>query len=30
MSENHPVYPPSTPEISRRRHELAPGPAEAF
>ncbi len=30
MSENHPVYPPSTPEISRRRHELTPGPAEAF
>ena len=24
------MYPASTPEIARKRHELAPGPAEAF
>ncbi|MEO7062609.1 MAG: carboxymuconolactone decarboxylase family protein [Dokdonella sp.] len=24
------MYPPSTPELARKRHELAPAPADAF
>ena len=27
---DHPMYPESSAEIARRRHELAPGPLEAF
>ena len=28
--DHHPVYPQATPELARRRAELAPGPQQAF
>lgn len=30
MSEHDPLYPEATRELAERRHQLAPGPADAF